>query len=56
MKKIVLSIAMFAIAMALLIGVIVPLATHGHENGIKAEAQIDTVDADINTLSTSIRK
>ena len=55
MKKIVLSIAMFAIAMALLIGVIVPLATHGHENGAKAEGQMDTVDSNINTLSTSIR-
>ncbi len=55
MKKIVLSIAMFAIAMALFISVIVPLATHGRESGVKAEAQMDTVDSEINILSTGVR-
>ena len=55
MKKIVLSIAMFAIAMALLVAVIIPLADHGRENGVKAEAQVDTVDTEITELSSAIR-
>lgn len=55
MKKIILSIAMFAIAMALLIAVILPLANHGKENGTKVETQIDSVDTHINTLSEVIR-
>lgn len=55
MKKIILSIAMFAIAMALLIAVIIPLANHGRENGIAVESQINNVDTKIGTLSTLIR-
>ncbi|HEY5586474.1 MAG TPA: hypothetical protein VIK78_18530 [Ruminiclostridium sp.] len=55
MKKIILSIAMFAIAMALLVAVILPLANHGRENGVKVETQIDTVDTDIAALSSGIR-
>jgi hypothetical protein len=55
MKKIILSIAMFAIAMALLVAVILPLAEHGKENGVKAEAQVDTVDTKIDALSSAIR-
>lgn len=55
MKKIILSIAMFAIAMALLIAVIIPIANHGRENGIKAESQIDTIDSKVDDLSEAIR-
>ncbi|ACL74506.1 hypothetical protein [Ruminiclostridium cellulolyticum] len=55
MKKIVISIAMFAIAMALLVAVIVPLANHGRENGIKVEGQLNKVDTEINSLSGTIR-
>jgi len=55
MKKIILSIAMFAIAMALLIAVIIPLADHGRENGTKAETQIDSVDTNIAALSSVVR-
>lgn len=55
MKKIIISIAMFAIAMALLIAVILPLAEHGRENGVKAEAQVESVDTDIAALSSTIR-
>lgn len=55
MKKIIISIAMFAIAMALLISVIIPLAEHGRENGVKAEAQVDVIDTQINSLSGTIR-
>lgn len=54
MKKIILSIAMFAIAMALLISVIIPLAEHGKENGVKAEAQMKTVDTEISGLGQAI--
>ncbi len=54
MKKIILSIAMFAIAMALLIAVIIPLAEHGKDNGVKAETQMDTVDTEITGLSQAI--
>ncbi len=56
MKKIILSIAMFAIAMALLIAVIIPLAEHGKENGEKAENQMDTVDTEISTLGSSMTR
>ncbi len=56
MKKIILSVAMFAIAMALLVAVIIPLAEHGKENGQKVETQIDTVDTKINTISTLISR
>ncbi|MHB8062598.1 MAG: hypothetical protein ACYDG2_08195 [Ruminiclostridium sp.] len=55
MKKIILSIAMFAVAMALLIAVIIPLANHGRENGVRAEQQIDNVDTEIIDLSDAIR-
>jgi hypothetical protein len=55
MKKIILSIAMFAIAMALFIAVIIPLANHGKENGVVVESQVDDIDTKIGTLSTPIR-
>lgn len=54
MKKIILSIAMFAIAMALVVAVILPLAEHGKENGVKAETQVDSIDTNIDTLSVKI--
>ncbi|OPX45639.1 hypothetical protein CLHUN_05760 [Ruminiclostridium hungatei] len=56
MKKIILSLAMFAISMALLITVIIPLAEHGKENGQKVETQMDTIDTKINSLSTAIAR
>lgn len=56
MKKIILSIAMFAIAIALLVAVIIPLAEHGRENGQKVETQIDTIDAKVSSLSTAITR
>jgi hypothetical protein len=56
MKKIILSIAMFAIAMALLIAVILPLAEHGRENGQKVELQMDSVDTKVSSLSTAITR
>jgi len=55
MKKIILSIAMFAIAIALLIAVIIPLANHGKENGVKVETQMDGIDGQIAALSSVIR-
>jgi hypothetical protein len=55
MKKIIVSIAMFAVAMALFLAVIIPLATHGKENGSKVETQIDTVDTGVTALSTAVR-
>lgn len=56
MKKVILSVAMLAIAMALLIGVIIPIAEHGKENGQKVETQIDGIDTKVGTLSTSITR
>ncbi len=56
MKKIILSLAMFAISMALLITVIIPLAEHGKENGQKVETQLDTIDTKINSLGTTISR
>ncbi len=43
MKQIILSIAMLAIALALVIGVIVPFCEHGAEQGDKASEQGRTV-------------
>jgi hypothetical protein len=54
-KKIIISIAMFAIAMALMIAVIIPLANHGRENGAEVEGQLDSIDTHIDTLSSVIR-
>lgn len=56
MKKIILSIVMFAIAMALLVAVIIPLAEHGKENGVKVETQMDTVDTKITGLGQLIAR
>ncbi len=56
MKKIILSLIMFAIAMALVIGVILPLSEHGKENGQKVENQLDTIDSKVNTLTTNISR
>ncbi len=56
MKKIILSLAMFAISMALLITIIIPLAEHGKENGQKVETQLDTIDTKINSLGTAISR
>ena len=56
MKKIILSVAMFAIAMALMVAVIIPLAEHGKENSQKVENQLSNVDSKINTLSGSIKR
>lgn len=55
MKNIILSIAMFAIAVALLVAVILPLADHGRDNGVKVETQITSIDGKIDTLSSVIR-
>ncbi len=43
MKQIILSIAILAIALALMIGVIVPICEHGAEQGDKAREQGRTV-------------
>ena len=50
MKKIVITIIMFAIAVGLIIGVIVPIATHGKATGQTAKTGMTTIDGDVTTL------
>jgi hypothetical protein len=54
MKKVVLAIVMFAIGIGLIVGVIVPLATHGRNTGIAAESRMDGIDDSINGIDETI--
>ena len=54
MKNVVLTIIGFGIAIALVVGVIVPLASQGRDTGLKAIDNYGTVDATITTLSGEI--
>lgn len=55
MKNIVLTVVMFAIAAALVVAVILPLASHGREAGTNVESRINTIDTQIGTLANPIR-
>jgi hypothetical protein len=54
MKKIVITIIMFAIAIGMIIGIIVPIATHGRETGQTAKTRMTTIDGDVSTLMQPI--
>ena len=55
MKKVVITIVMFAISVALIVGVIIPLANHGREAGITVENRLTGIDGSMNTLANPIR-
>lgn len=54
MKKVVITIIMFAIAIGLIIGVILPIANHGKVTGQTAKTRMTTIDSDVGTLITPI--
>jgi hypothetical protein len=54
MKKVVITIIMFAIAIGLIIGVILPIASHGKATGQTAKTRMTTVDGEITTLMQPI--
>lgn len=55
MKKVIITIVMFAIAVALIVGVILPIANHGRETGTEVEGHLDTIDAGMGSLAEAIR-
>lgn len=54
MKKVVITIIMFAIGIGLIVGVIIPIATHGKASGQTANTRFTQVDGDVSTLATPI--
>lgn len=54
MKKVVLTVVMFAIAVGLIVGVIIPLANHGRNTGIATEGRLDGIDTSIDALDNPI--
>jgi hypothetical protein len=54
MKKVVLTIIMFAIGIGLIVGVIIPIATHGRTTGGTANGRFDSSDTSISGLATPI--
>lgn len=54
MKKVVITIIMFAITIGLIIGVIIPIANHGKTTGQTVNTRMTTIDADVSTLMQPI--
>ena len=54
MKKVVLTIIMFAIAIGLIVGVIIPISNHGKTAGQTANTRFTTIDGDVTTLAAPI--
>lgn len=54
MKKIVITIIMFAIAIGLIIGVILPIANHGKSTGQSTKTRMTTIDGEVSTLMQPI--
>ncbi len=54
MKKVIITIVMFAITVALIVGVILPLANHGRETGQGVETQLIKIDEKIDSLAEEI--
>ena len=55
MKSIVITVVMFAIAVALIVGIIMPLSNHGREVGTSTETRLTGVDTQMGTLANPIR-
>ncbi len=54
MKKVVITIIMFAIAIGMILGVILPIANHGKTTGQSAKTRMTTIDGDVSTLAQPI--
>ncbi len=54
MKKVVMSVIGFAIAVALVVAIWVPLANHGKDTAESNESRFDNVDSSISTLASPI--
>jgi len=54
MKKVVLEIISFAIAIALIVGVILVISNQAHTTGNNAKEKFDRVDSTIDSLSTEV--
>jgi len=54
MKNIVVTIIVFAIAVGLIVGVIVPIAQHGRTTATSAKGRMTTIDTSITSLSVPI--
>ena len=55
MKKVVITIIGFAIAIGLIVGVIVPIASHGRITGTNADTKFNGADSSISGIATPIR-
>lgn len=54
MKNIIVTIIVFAIAIGLIVGVIVPIAQHGRNTATSSKTQMTAIDTSITGLSTPI--
>ena len=54
MKKVVITIIGFAIAIGLIVGVIIPIAEHGRETGVTAETRYNSVEDSVEDLASPI--
>jgi hypothetical protein len=54
MKKVVITIIMFAIAIGLVVGVIIPIANHGKTAGQSANTRFTAIDGNVTTLADPI--
>jgi len=54
MKNILVTIIIFAIAIGLIVGVIVPIAQHGRATGVIADTMHTEIEADIGALAQPI--
>jgi len=54
MKNIVITIIGFAIAIGLIVGVIIPIASHGKTTGQTANTSFKSVDTSVSSLSSVI--
>jgi hypothetical protein len=54
MKKIIITIIMFAITIGMIIGIIVPIANHGRSTGQTANTRMSTIDGEISTMMQPI--
>jgi hypothetical protein len=54
LKNIVVTIVVFAIAIGLIVGVVVPIAQHGRATAVTADTRYTSIDASIGALAQPI--
>lgn len=54
MKNIVITIVVFAIAIGLIVGIIVPIAQHGRSTATSAKTKMTGIDSSVTGLSVPI--